>query len=98
MILYCGEGFADEFGAQRAQMHDGGAAGEGANETDHEINRVIRGENAEIAHAGPKGIERRERNALLEIIFVRQDAAFRASAGAGRIDDAGRVFALARGE
>ena len=53
-------------------MHDRGAAGERADEADHEIYRVIRGEDAEVAHAGPEGIERGQRDALFEIIFVRQ--------------------------
>ena len=79
-------------------MHDRGAAGEGADEANHEIDCVIRRENAEVTDAGPERIERRERDALLEIIVVGEDAAFGASAGAGGIDDAGGVVALARHE
>src|ERR1700722_4745470 len=79
-------------------MNDGGAAGDRADEADHEVDRVIRREDAEVAHAGPERIERREGDALLEIIFVSQDAALRASARAGGIDDASCVAAFARDE
>src|SRR6202522_1999361 len=79
-------------------MYHRGAAGEGADEAEHEIYCVIRGEDAEVAHAGVECIERRSRDALLEIIIVREAAAFGASAGAGRIDDAAWVVAFARCE
>ena len=79
-------------------MNDRGAASEWADEADHKIDRVIRGEDAEVTHAGPKRIERSERDALLEIIFVREHAAFRAATGAGGINDAGGILALARNE
>jgi len=40
------ESFADIFGTQGAEMDDGGATGEGAEKPDHEIDSVIRGEDA----------------------------------------------------
>ncbi len=79
-------------------MDDGSAADERAEEADHEVDRVIGGKDAEIAHAGSKGVDRSERDALLEIIFVGHHAAFGAAAGAGGVDDGGEVTALARNE
>src|SRR5271154_3824712 len=76
-------------------MNDCGAASEGADEADHEIDCVIRREDTEVTDAGPERIEGSERDALLEIIVVREDAALRATAGAGGIDDAGGGAALA---
>src|SRR5260370_42349671 len=76
-------------------MHDAGAAGERAEKADHKIDGVVGGENAEVTHAWPEWIERRESDALLEIIFVGHHAAFGAAAGSGRIDNGGDVFAFA---
>src|SRR5712675_2431820 len=44
-------------------MHDASAAGERAEKTDHKIDSVVGGENAEVTHARPKWIENRERDA-----------------------------------
>ena len=63
-------------------MHYRRTANEGAEETNHEIDRVIRRQDAEVAHTRRKRIERSERDALLEIIFVRHHAAFGTAAGA----------------
>src|SRR5207248_11643242 len=61
------ERFADKLRAQRAQMSDAGSACERPKEADHEIDRMIRGKYAQVAHSRPEWIERRERDALLEI-------------------------------
>src|SRR5580693_8849428 len=79
-------------------MHDRGAARERPEESDHEVDRVIRGQDAEVAHTWPKRIKRGERDALFEVIFVRHHAAFGTAARAGRIDDAGYFFARAWNE
>ena len=79
-------------------MDHGRPARERADEADHEIDRVIRGQDAQVAHAGPERKNRRERQALLEIILVRQNAALRPPAGPRGIDDAGRILAPARNE
>src|ERR1700741_5215789 len=79
-------------------MDDACAASERTEEADHEIDGMVRRENAEVTHTGPEGIERRERNALLKIVFVRHHATLRAPAGSGGIDDAGDVFSFARHE
>jgi len=92
------ESFADIFRSERPEMHNSGAADEGPEETDHEINRVIGGKDAEIAKTGSEGIDGSERDALLEIILVGHHAAFWAAAGAGGIDDGGHVAALTRNE
>src|SRR5260370_40914064 len=76
-------------------MHDASAAGERAEKADHKIDSVVGGENAEVTHARPKWIERRERYTLLEIIFVGHHAAFGAAAGSGRIDDGRDILAFA---
>ena len=87
---------ANKFGAQRAQMHDGAAAGERHDEAAHEIDGVICGNDAQIARARPKRKNRRHGHALLEIILVREDAALGTASCAGGIDDAGGIFALPR--
>src|SRR5256885_15453580 len=79
-------------------MDDARSAGERAEETDHEIDGVIRGKNAEIADAWPKRIERGECEALFEIILVRHHTALWTAACAGGVDDTGDVFSFARDE
>ena len=91
-----GEGVADVLRPQGAQVHHRRAAGEGADEAHHEVNGVVGGQNAQVAHPRPEGVERSERHALLEVILVRQHAALGLPAGAGGIDDRGRVGAVAR--
>ncbi len=82
----------------RGQMHDCRSARERPKKTHHEINSVVCGQNAEIAYARPERIQRCERDALLQIIFVRHHAAFRTSASSGRVDDAGIARAFTRDE
>ena len=48
-------------------MDDGCATSEGPEKADHEIDGVVRRKDAEVAHAGPEGIERGEGHTLLEI-------------------------------
>src|SRR5258707_384842 len=79
-------------------MHYGGSTDEGAEKADHEVDGVIRGQNAEIAHARCEGIDGSERDALLEIVFVGHHAAFGAAAGAGGVDDGGDIAALTSDE
>src|SRR5581483_2903566 len=90
--------FANVFRPERAQMDDAGAADEGPEEAHHEVNGVIRGKNAQITHARPEGINRRERDALFEIVLVRHHAALRPAARAGGIDNWGESAAAARDE
>ncbi len=88
--------FTNKFGPQRSQMNYGAAAGEGHDEAAHEINRMIRGNDAQVVRAGPEREDRRDGHALFEIILVRENATLRAARGPGRIDDACRIFACAR--
>src|SRR5271166_4350549 len=43
-------------------------------EPDHEINGVVGGQNAQITHARPEGIQGRQRHALLQVIFMGEHA------------------------
>src|SRR5260370_40772502 len=79
-------------------MNDRGPTGERSEKTDHESDGGIRGQYAEVAHARPEGIERSERDALLQIVFVRYHAAFWASASPREVDNAGRIPPAARNE
>src|SRR5277367_918824 len=79
-------------------MHYCRSANERTEEAHHEIDGVIRRENTEITNARRERINRSERDALLEVIFVRHHAAFGATAGARGIDDARRVIPRARSE
>src|SRR5262245_57837291 len=76
-------------------MDDAGSTSERTEEADHEVDRVVGGKNAEVAHARPKRVQRCEGDALLEIIFVCHHTALRAPAGPRGVDDAGEIFALA---
>src|SRR5271157_586798 len=67
---------------QRPQMHYGRPANERPEETNHEVDGVIRRQDAEVAHAWRKRIKGGESDALLEIILVRHHAAFGTAAGA----------------
>src|SRR5260370_968343 len=75
-------------------MNDRGPTGERSEKTHHEIDGVIRRQYAEVAHARPEGIERSERDALLQIVFVRYHAAFGASASPRGVDNAGGIHRL----
>src|SRR3954465_12758350 len=79
-------------------MHNRGPANEGAKKADHEIDGVIRRKNAQVMKAGLEGIQRSERHALLEIIFVGHDASLGAPAGSGGVDDGGGITACPRHE
>jgi len=70
----------------------------GPKKTNHEIDGMIRRQNTEVTHARPKRIKRCERDALLQIIFVRHHATFGAAARPGGVDNARRVLAFARDE
>src|SRR6202171_4238027 len=77
-------------------MDHASSTGERPDKSHHEINRVICGQNTQIAHARPKWIPRRQRSTLLQVTVVRKHASLRTPARPRRIDDAGRVFALPR--
>src|SRR6266436_9136298 len=79
-------------------MYHGGAADEGAEEADHEVDSVVGRENTEVTEAGGERIDGSERDALLKIIFVGHHAAFGAAAGARGIHDGGDVATLTRDE
>src|SRR4029077_17876037 len=79
-------------------MDDRRAADKGVEEAEHEIDRMVGGKNAEIGGAGPQRIERGERRALFQIIFVRHHTAFGTPARARRVDDGCDVAALAGNE
>src|SRR5437764_3223593 len=76
---------ADELRPQRTQMHDTGSADKWPNETHHEINGMIRRQDTEVFHSRPKWIPSRQRSALLQIVFMREDAALGAAARPGGI-------------
>src|SRR5882672_12049617 len=90
------EGFADKFGPQSSEMHHRRTADEGPEEADHEVDRMIGGQDAEVAKVGSERIERGERNALFHIIFVSHHAALGAAASAGGIHDRCYVLTCAR--
>src|SRR5580693_7843330 len=79
-------------------MHHRCPTNERSKETDHEIDGVIRRQNAQVTHARRKRINGCECDALLEVILVRHHAAFGAAAGARRIYDACHIFARALNE
>src|SRR5260370_28621696 len=79
-------------------MNDSCAARKRSEKTHHEINGMVRWQDTEVAHARPEWINRGERDALLQIIFVRHHAALGAAACPGGVDNARRVLAFARDE
>src|SRR5205823_10165096 len=87
------ESVANEFRPKSTEMDHARAADERADESDHEIDRVVCGQNAEIPRSGPEWIPGSQGLALLEIIFMSEYATLGAAAGAGGIHDASCVFA-----
>src|SRR5580704_19739047 len=83
------------FRTKGTQMHNGGAASKRSDEADHEIDGVVRGQDAQIAYAWPERKQRSESHALLKIILVRQHAAFRMPPGTGGINNARGVLPAA---
>src|ERR1700747_3169448 len=79
-------------------MYHAGSAHERTDEADHEIDGGIRGQDAQIAHSGPKWVPRGERPTLLQIVFVRQDGPCGAATGTRGVDDAGDIVFLAHHE
>src|SRR5215472_224118 len=79
-------------------MYDGRATGKRPEKSHHKVDGVVRGQNTEIANSRPKRIERSQRDALLQVIFVGHHAALGAAAGSGRIHDAGGFLTLARNQ
>ena len=77
-------------------MNNARTAHKRPDEADHKIDRVVGGQDAQIAYTGPERIPRSQRLALLEIIGVGENTALGAASGPGGIDDAGSVFAAAR--
>src|SRR5205823_10007558 len=88
------ECIAHELRPQSTQMHHTCAAYKWPNESDHEINGVVCGKNAQVTHSRPERIPRRQRFALLEIIFVGQHAAFWPAPRAGGIHDASGILSF----
>src|ERR1700681_384267 len=64
------EGIAHKLWPQRTQVYHTGPAHERADEPNHEINRVVRRQNAEVADPRPEWVPGRERLALLKIVLV----------------------------
>src|SRR5580700_3949863 len=75
-------------------MHDARSTHEWTNESHHEINCVIRRQNAQIPHAWPEWIPRGQCPALFQIILVREHASLGTATRARRINDAGHVLTL----
>src|SRR5579863_272648 len=87
------ERIAHKLRPQRAQMNDTRPAHKRTNEPDHEINRMIRWQDAQVADSGPEREPSGQRTALLDIVLMRQNAALRPAARPGGIDDAGHILA-----
>src|ERR1700730_3910565 len=92
--LVAHKGVAHEFRAQGPQVHHARAAYERSYKADHEINRMIRGQNTEVAHARPERIPGCQRLALLEIILMREHASLGTPTRPRRINYAGHILAL----
>ena len=90
------ERFTNVFRPQSAQMHHSSTARKRHDEAAHEVDGVIGWNNTEVACARPKRPQRKNRGALLEIIFVRQHAAFRTAPGSGGVYDASGVLPFSR--
>src|SRR5262249_40836675 len=54
--LVARERFAHEFRTQRPQVHHGSAANERADESDHEVYRVVRWQDAQVSHTRPERV------------------------------------------
>src|SRR5437899_3381954 len=79
-------------------MHYARPAYKRTDKAHHEIDGVIGGKNAQVAHAGPERVPGGQRGALLQVVFVGEYAALGAPTRSRRVDDAGDIFALALDE
>src|SRR5579862_1578095 len=75
-------------------MHHARAADKRPDESHHEIDGMVRGQNAQIANPWPEWIPSGQRAALFQIILVRQHTSLWTSACSRRINDARDIFAL----
>src|SRR5262249_41078676 len=82
-----GERFAHVCRAKSAQMNHCCPADERPEESHHEIDSMVGGKNAEVSHARCEGIDRREGDALFQVVFVGHYTAFRAATGARGVND-----------
>src|SRR5207248_10730403 len=85
-------------GPMRSQVYDGYTTCKQPEKSHQEINSVDRRQNAEVANARPKRIERSQCDTLLQVILVRHHAALGAAAGSGGVHDASSIAAVARNE
>src|SRR5262249_50247906 len=92
--LVAREGIADVLRAERSQVHDACSTDERPDEAYHEVDGMVRGQNAQVAHARPERVKSRQRDALLEIVFVCEHASFRLASGAGGIHNAGWMLSV----
>ena len=79
---------------QCTQVDDAGSAHKRSDEAHHKIDRVIGGQNAQVANAGPERVPGRQCATLFQIILVGEHATLRTAAGAGRIHNAGHIVFL----
>jgi hypothetical protein len=83
----------DELRSQRSKMDHRGTTQVRSDESHHEVDGVIRGKDAEVAESGTERMQLGERAKLLQVVAVREQAAFGAAAGAGAVHDARDVVA-----
>src|SRR5579863_5401698 len=96
--LITDKSISNKLRTQRTEVHHRCPANERPNESDHEVNRMIGGKDAQVPHSRPKRIPRGQRFALFEVIFMGEHAALGASTCTGRINNARCVLALSRNE
>src|SRR5262249_40185566 len=61
------ESFSHELRAERPQMHHRCATNKRSDESDHKIDRMVRGQDTQIPHARPEREESSERGALFQV-------------------------------
>src|SRR6266498_559354 len=76
-------------------MNHTGAAYKWSDKANHKINRVIRGQNTEVANSRPEWIPGGESLALLQIILMSEDTTLRLAARARGIHNASGIFTIA---
>ena len=87
---------ADQFGPESTQMNDARSANKWPDKSDHEINGVIGGQDAQVADSWRKWIPGNQRFALLQIIFVSKNASLGVPTRPGGVNNACRILALSR--
>ena len=92
------EGVLQVFRPKGPEVNDGGTTNKGSDEAHHEVDGMVRWQDAEILHCRPERVPRHQRLTLFKVIVMRQHATLGATGGARRIHNTSDVVTLSGNE